>query len=86
MVIGSFFSANCGDIGLGGGELLRRLKVVNGLDFADDIGGGLDVFYDFGEALISHRRLVEGVGDDAGGVDARHFCLVFRHSKALEGG
>ena len=66
--------------------LLRRLKIVDRLDSADDLGGRLDVLNDLVHALVRHRRLVKGIGDDAGGVDTRHLRLILCHSKTLEGG
>ena len=52
--------------------LLRRLKIVDRLDSADDLGSRLDVLDDLIHALVRHRRLIKGIGNDAGGVDTRH--------------
>lgn len=66
--------------------LLRRLEIVNRLDSANDVGSRSDVLYDLLHALVSHRGLVEGIGDNAGGVDTCHLCLILSHGQPLEGG
>ena len=66
--------------------LLRCLEVVNGLDSANYLCGRLDVLDDLVHALISHRRLVKSVGNDAGGVNTCHLLLVLCHGETLEGG
>ena len=66
--------------------LLRCLKVVYRLDSANYLGGRLNVLNDLVHALISHRRLVKGIGNDAGGVDTRHLTLILCHRETLKGG
>ena len=64
---------------------LRRLEVVYRLDSTDNLCSRLDVLHDLVHALISHRRLIKGVGHNAGGVDPCHFSLVLCHSETLKG-
>ena len=65
---------------------LRRLEVVDGLDPTDDLRGRLDILHDLIHVLVGHGGLIQGVGDDAGGVDARHLGFVLSHGQPLKGG
>ena len=66
--------------------LLRRLEVVYRFYATDDLCGGGDVLDDLVHAFVRHGGLIEGVGEDAGGIDARHLALVLLHSETLKGG
>ena len=66
--------------------LLCRLEIIDRLDSANDLCGRLDVLDDLVHAFISHRRLVKSIGNDAGGVDTRHLCLVLCHGESLKCG
>ena len=67
-------------------KLLRRLEVVDRLYAADDLCGGGDVLDDLVHAFVRHGGLIEGVGEDAGGIDALHLALIIRHGETLKGG
>ena len=60
-------------------ELFGCLKIVYRLDSAKDISSRLDVLYYFIHAFVSHRGLVKGIGNNAGGVDTCHLCLILSH-------
>ena len=57
-------------------ELFRRLKIVDRLNSVKDLGSRLDVLHDLLHALVSHGGHVEGIGDNAGGVDTCHLDII----------
>ena len=66
--------------------LFRRFEVIDRLDSANDLGGRSDIFHDLRHALIRHGGLVKRIRYNAGGIDPRHFRLVFRHGQPFKGG
>ena len=75
-----------GGVLLGLCVLIPGLKVVDGADDADDIGGKADVLHDIVHGLISHGAFVDGIAGNGGGIHALHLRLELGQGEALLGG
>ena len=66
------------------GGSFRRLEIIDGLDTAQDLCGITDIVHDLVYALVGHGRFIQGIGNHASGIDARHFGLILRHGKLFK--
>ena len=64
--------------------LFRCLEIIHGPDLLHDIYGRTNLGDNLLDTLVGHRRLIQGIPADAGGIDTGHLLTVFPQGQLCE--